>query len=105
MWGSGSPQGITAASLVYALSRYALIIQNILAIATNYPMSNLVSNLPTLFRFNILMIPCLEVVVSSRPCIVGRTHTRLLTHCSCRANACGQVIARMLGTISFGGTV
>ncbi len=40
MWNSDS--GFTSTSLVYAFSRYMLLIQTVLAVVTNYPMSDLV---------------------------------------------------------------
>ena len=43
VWNSGS--GLTGTSLVYASSRYMLLIQTFLAMLTNYPMSDLVRTL------------------------------------------------------------
>ena len=38
--------GLTGASLVYALSRYAMIVQSLVTLATNVPMTDLVRNFP-----------------------------------------------------------
>ncbi|KAI1784404.1 hypothetical protein LXA43DRAFT_1123682 [Ganoderma leucocontextum] len=47
---------VTSASLVYALSRYAVLIQLLLVIASNYPMSDLVRNVATVLPSNRLIV-------------------------------------------------
>ncbi len=50
MWHGHSK--FSAASLVYAVSRYSNLIQAVLGVATIYPMSDLVRNIATPFLFH-----------------------------------------------------
>ncbi|KAI1784398.1 hypothetical protein LXA43DRAFT_1123642, partial [Ganoderma leucocontextum] len=72
---------VTGSTLVYALSRYALLIYILLAVATNYPMSDLVTDGCRLSGYPSILTPA--------PCN------------SCRANIWAQTATLILGTIAF----
>ncbi|KAI1784400.1 hypothetical protein LXA43DRAFT_1101438 [Ganoderma leucocontextum] len=71
---------VTSSSLVYALSRYAMLIEFLLAVATAYPMSDL-----------LIVVDWVEIHLCSHP----------LPHNSCRANVWTQAALEILGTIAF----
>ena len=61
IWKWRSLRGFNLSFLVYAFSRYGILIQMLLTVASNFPMSDLVSNLVTVFLFDGLIIGYVEV--------------------------------------------
>ena len=59
MWNRNSR--VTASLLVYAFSRYSILTQVVLSIATNFPMSDTVSDLVINLLFDALIVVCAEV--------------------------------------------
>lgn len=51
IWKWRSRGGVTVPSLVYAFTRYGLLIEMLLAVGTNFPMSDLVRGLARVLRF------------------------------------------------------
>ena len=61
IWNWRSKAGFSLSFLVYAFSRYGILIQMLLSVASNFPMSDLVCNLTAVLLLNGLTIVYVEV--------------------------------------------
>ena len=94
---------VTISSLLYVMSRYPLLVQSLLAVATVYPMSDKVRGHTTALRFNGLISEHVEVM-SDRMLAVYRYMPYKGSPCySCAVNAWAQVASQIVSIIAFNG--